>query len=66
MMEALSAPKSFIPEKMRKLATVAKMTDRTMSNKMVLPEDKIDRMDPWSKNRKGNTRIAESNELMKR
>jgi len=66
MMDAVEAPNIFMPEKMRKLASAAKTTEATMSQRMVPREEKMVFIDPPSKNKKGNTSIAVNSELIKR
>ena len=57
-MDAEEAPKSLIPEKMKKFARAARTTDVTMSDILVFPEFKIVWIESPLKNINGKTMIA--------
>ena len=58
----MEAFKFFIPEKIKKLATAAKITERRMSQRLVLPELNRVFIEPLSKNTNGKRIIAINNE----
>lgn len=58
MIEAVEAPRIFIPEKIKTFATVARMTVRIIKNKLGLVTIKTFFIEPWLKNINGETTNA--------
>lgn len=64
MIDAVDAPKLLILEKIKKFASVAKMTEPIINNRLVEPEFSTAFIEPLLKNINGNISIAVITESM--
>ncbi len=64
MIEAVEAPRVFIPEKIRRLAMAAKTTSARINQRFAFPDIRTFFIDPSLQNINGNMIIAEITELM--